>query len=74
MGKVEGAQALSWNAIYLTFYVYDLASLLARRRIGEEWAAVVDLYRDVLNVFGWIVRVFAHWRKHKIWNVSLPWS
>lgn len=74
LGKLEGAQALAWNAAYLTFYVYDLASLLARRRIGEELGAVVDLYRDVLNVFGWVVRVLAHWRKHRIWNMPARWS
>jgi hypothetical protein len=54
--------------------VYDNASLLARRRLGEELGAVVDLYRDVLNVFGWVVRVLAHWRKHRIWNIPGRWS
>ncbi len=55
------------NAAYLTYWVYDLASLLARRRLGEEFAAVVDLYRDVLNIFGYIARCIGHWRKHRIW-------
>lgn len=59
--------ALTTNAVYLSFLVYDLASLLARRRLGEEFAAVVDLYRDVLNIFGYIVRCISHWRKHRIW-------
>lgn len=59
--------ALVVNAIYLTYWVYDLASLLARRRLGEEIAAVVDLYRDVLNIFGYIARCIGHWRKHRIW-------
>ncbi|HJP81930.1 MAG TPA: Bax inhibitor-1 family protein [Fimbriimonadaceae bacterium] len=59
--------ALLANAGYLTYWVYDLASLLARRRLGEEWAGVVDLYRDVLNIFGYIVRCVGHWRKHRIW-------
>jgi hypothetical protein len=60
-------QALLANAAYLTYWVYDLASLLARRRLGEQLAAVVDLYRDVLNVFGYFARCVGHWRKHRIW-------
>jgi hypothetical protein len=59
--------ALLVNAAYLTYWVYDLASLLARRRLGEELAAVVDLYRDVLNFLGYIARCVGHWRKHRIW-------
>ncbi len=58
---------MSVNAIYLSFYVYDLASLLARRRLGEEAAAVVDLYRDIFNFFGYTLRVARHWKKHRIW-------
>lgn len=74
LDPMHAAKALAWNAGYLLFYVYDLASLLARRRKGEELAAVVDLYRDVLNVFGWMVRVLAHWRKHRIWTLPPRWS
>ena len=74
LDPMHAAKALAWNACYLLFYVYDLASLLARRRRGEELAAVVDLYRDVLNVFGWVVRVIAHWRKHRIWTLPPRWS
>ncbi len=55
------------SALYLTYFVYDLASLMARRRKGEELAAVVDLYRDVFNFFGYVVRVIGHWKRHKIW-------
>lgn len=61
------SQALIANAAYLSYWVYDLASLLARRRLGEELAAVVDLYRDVLNLFGYVARCIGHWRKHRIW-------
>ena len=61
------ACGLGLNAAYLTYFVYDLASLMARRREGEELAAVVDLYRDVLNVFGYLVRVVGHWKRHRIW-------
>lgn len=57
------------NAAYLAFYVYDGASLLSRRRLGEELGAVVDLYRDVLNIFGYIPRVIQHWHRHRIWQV-----
>jgi FtsH-binding integral membrane protein len=58
---------LAANVLYLTYWVYDLASLLARRRRGEELAAVVDLYRDVLNIFGYVARCIGHWKKHRIW-------
>jgi len=70
----QAAQALLWNGSFLLYYVYDLASLLARRRRAEELAAVTDLYRDVLNIFGWIVRVVAHWRRHRIWNIQGFWN
>jgi FtsH-binding integral membrane protein len=67
-GTVDGARyALLVNSLYLSYWVYDLASLLARRRTGEELAAVVDLYRDVLNFFGYFARCLGHWRKHRIW-------
>lgn len=63
------AQALGLNAIFLLYFVYDGASLLSRRRVGEELAAVTDLYRDVLNIFGYIPRVVHHWHKHRIWQL-----
>lgn len=65
------ALALGWNLVSLFYYCYDLASLLSRRRIGEEIAGVVDLYRDVLNVFGWVIRVAQHWHRHSIFTIPL---
>lgn len=56
------------NAAFLLYHVYDLASLLSRRRLGEELGAVIDLYRDVLNIFGYTSRVIRHWREHRIWS------
>jgi hypothetical protein len=56
------------NAACLSYIVYDLAALLTRRRLGEEIGAVLDLYRDVLNMFSYPVRVWNHWRKHNIWS------
>jgi hypothetical protein len=67
IGTVTTAFLMSTNALYLSFYVYDLASLLARRRLGEDAAAVVDLYRDIFNFFGYTLRVARHWKKHRIW-------
>ncbi len=61
--------ALAWNAAFLSYFVYDGASLLSRRRVGEELAAVVDLFRDVLNFFGYVPRVVHHWHKHRIWQL-----
>lgn len=66
----QAAAALVANTVYLVYYLYDLASLLSRRRRGEEWAAVIDLYRDVFNVFGYLVRCVRHWRKHRIWEIA----
>lgn len=72
MGHRLAAWALGLNAAYLVYFVYDLASLMSRRRRGEEAAAVVDLYRDVFNVFGYIPRVISHWRRHRIWQDVVP--
>ena len=69
---IQAAWCMGLNALYLTFYCYDLASLMSRRRFSEPLAAVVDLYRDVLNVFGWIVRCLKHWKRHRIW--AGPWA
>ena len=59
---------LAINVAFLSYWVYDLAALLTRRRIGEEIGAVLDLYRDVLNMFSYPIRVLHHWRTHKIWS------
>jgi FtsH-binding integral membrane protein len=64
----QAAIALGLNAVILFYFVYDTASLLARRRPGEELAAVADLYRDVFNFFGFGVQMGRHWRKHGIWQ------
>lgn len=55
---------------FIFFFVYDLAALLTRRRLGEEVGAVLDLYRDVLNFTTYTVRVVRHWRKHRIWSLK----
>jgi len=49
----------------IAYFTYDLAALLRRRRIGEEPAAVGDLYRDLLNFLTYSVRVILHWRKFR---------
>jgi len=69
LDTAHAGAALGANALYLLYFEYDLASLLARRRLGEEWAAVLDLYRDVFNVFGYAIRCVRHWRKHRIWEL-----
>jgi FtsH-binding integral membrane protein len=51
---------------YLFFYVYDLASLLQRRKKGEEILAAVDLYRDLVNFITYGFRVIEHWRNFRI--------
>lgn len=62
-------ESLLVNGIFLFYYVYDLAALLTRRRLGEEWGAVLDLYRDVLNIFSYPIRVWRHWKTHRIWSI-----
>ena len=63
-----GYLAHAINAVWLFYVIYDLASLMARRRSNEVFAAVVDLYRDHFNLFGYIPRVINHWRKYRIWT------
>lgn len=72
MGHPAAAWALGLNTAYLLYFVYDLASLMSRRRRGEELAAVVDLYRDVFNLFGYVPRVVSHWHRHRIWQDVVP--
>jgi hypothetical protein len=55
---------------YLAYFVYDLACLLTRRRLGEEGGAVLDLYRDLLNCITYPLRIIHHWRKHRIWSLK----
>jgi FtsH-binding integral membrane protein len=55
---------------FLLFFVYDLAALQTRRRLGEELGAVLDLFRDLLNFLTYPIRVISHWRRHRIWSRS----
>lgn len=71
IGPFDLRTALALNAGILLYFVYDLAALQTRRRKGEIAAAVIDLYRDVLNIFSYSIRVFRHWREHKIWAEEL---
>ena len=60
--------AARWGLLtlaYVTYYVYDLAALLSRRRLGEAPAAVADLYRDLLNFITYTVRIVLHWRRFR---------
>jgi hypothetical protein len=68
LGHLTMAEAAVWGAValvYAFYYVYDLAALLSRRRLGEEPAAVADLYRDLLNFLTYSVRVVLHWRRFR---------
>ena len=55
---------------YLAYFVYDLAALQTRRRLGQELGGVMDLYRDVLNFTTYPIRVVQHWRRHRFWSVK----
>lgn len=69
LDPVHRTWSLSINALYLSYFIYDLASLQARRRVNEEFAAVVDLYRDIFNFPGYLLRVMKHWQRHQIWQL-----
>ncbi len=67
-GFAAWPDAVLWGCAGLTFvlyYVYDLAALLSRRRLGEETAATADLYRDLLNFLTYSVRIVLHWRRFR---------
>lgn len=66
--------SMAINAGMVLYVVYDSASLLSRRRSTEGWAAVADVYRDFLNIFGYVPRVILHWRKHKIFSIPVRYS
>ena len=66
LSSLGWAEAARWGLLtlaYVTYYVYDLAALLTRRRLGEAPAAVADLYRDLLNFITYSVRIVLHWRR-----------
>lgn len=68
LGMVEWHDSLLWwlvGEVYAFFFIYDLAALLSRRRLGEEPAAVADLYRDLLNFLTYSVRVYLHWKRYR---------
>ena len=66
--SLQSWQAILWNAFALLYLVYDLASLMCRRKLAEVTAASVDLFRDIFNPFGWVPRVVMHWYRHRILN------
>lgn len=72
--SLEVRWLLGINLVVSGYLVYDAASLLSRRRVGEEWGAVADLYRDFLNIVTYIPRVIAHWRKHRIFGMPVRYS
>jgi hypothetical protein len=73
LSDLEMFAGAALNGLYLFYFVYDLAALQTRRRLGEEWGAVVDLYRDALNGIAYPIRVIHHWRKHNIWGTPKEW-
>ena len=46
-----------------------LDALSAGLQEAGHRVTVTDLYRDVLNIFGYIPRVVQHWHKHRIWQL-----
>lgn len=60
-----------FSLIHLLYIVYDLAMITRRRRLDEALGAVIDLFRDCMNVVAYPLRVWSHWRKHRIWSQRL---
>lgn len=72
IGELQGANAGEIAVVLIGFtlyFVYDLAALQTRRRLGEEVGAVLDLFRDLLNFTTYPIRVVNHWRRHRIWSL-----
>ena len=68
LGKCDWIHAVigSTAAVtYLFYFAYDLSMIVKRRRLGEEVAAVADLYRDLLNIVTYAPKVYFHWRKFR---------
>lgn len=63
---VSGQDAwIAWLMMmgYGGFTVYNSTTILRRRRIGEDPAAVADYWRDLINFTTYWVRVIQHWKR-----------
>lgn len=69
LGWKTGAQACLLTLAGSFYFSYDLASIMSRRRRGEELHAGIDFLRDMFNFVGFGIRCRRHWRRHKIWVV-----
>ncbi len=66
LGSKIGIEAL-FVAIFANLYFsYDLASIMSRRRRGEELHAGIDFLRDMFNFVGFSIRCRRHWKRHNI--------
>lgn len=66
MSWAEGITVMVLMSVALFYWVYDLAMILQRRKASENIAAVIDLYRDCLNILalpGRFLRVNRRWRR-----------
>jgi len=57
---------LPFAIVWISYISYDSASLMQRRRANEVWMAVLDLFRDCLNIFTYGFRVIQHLRTFRI--------
>lgn len=60
------AYAFGLNSAFVFYFVYDLNSILSRRRRGEEIHGALDFFRDIFNFVGYSIRCWHHWKEHKI--------
>ena len=66
----NASRVLALNFIFLTYFCADSARLMGRRKPSDVWLAVVDLFRDELNIFGYAIRCWKHWKRHQIFVVT----
>ncbi|MCW5936573.1 MAG: hypothetical protein KIT11_04620 [Fimbriimonadaceae bacterium] len=52
-------------ATWLGYLCYDLSMIVRRRRPAEVVPAIVDVFRDPLNLFSYAWRTWRHWRRLK---------
>lgn len=67
LGTKIGLEAVAISLVSSFYFSYDLASIMSRRRRGEELHAGIDFLRDMFNFVGFSIRCRRHWRRHKIW-------
>lgn len=67
LGGTTGLRALTQACLWY-YVIYDIWCIQYRRRYHEAWAGANDIFRDFMNIWGWLARVAAHWKKYGLWR------